>query len=107
MSPLTGESQPVTREAGATGGAERDALADPARVFAGSLCTEGEGEAVVSATAMHAHLGRIAALTERLGPEVSPLQEQVNRAAWLIAAIAVVSGVVFLLEPRSTRSTVP
>ncbi|MBS1891022.1 MAG: cation-transporting P-type ATPase, partial [Actinobacteria bacterium] len=95
MSPLTGESQPVTREAGAASGADRAPLEDPTRVFAGSLCTQGEAEAVVKATAMHTQLGRIAALTQRVGAEVSPLQEQVNRAAWLIAAIAVASGVVF------------
>ncbi len=94
MSPLTGESEPVTREAGGAG-----AVASPLEatdlVFAGSLCTQGDAEAVVTATAMHTQLGRIAALTQRVEPEVSPLQEQVNRAAWLIAAIAVGSGVVF------------
>ncbi|MBS1676185.1 MAG: cation-transporting P-type ATPase [Actinobacteria bacterium] len=94
MSPLTGESQPVTREAGPAS-PDHGPLEDPTRVFAGSLCTQGEAEGLVTATAMHTQLGRIAALTQRVGPEVSPLQEQVNRAAWLIAAIAVASGVVF------------
>jgi calcium-translocating P-type ATPase len=102
MSPLTGESQPVTREAGAA--RRRDPLADPTRIFAGSLCTQGEAEAVVTATAMHTQLGRIAALTQRVGAEVSPLQEQVNRAAWFIAAIAVASGVVFFLAGISLAS---
>jgi len=95
MSPLTGESEPVTREAGPPAAPGRDPLGDPTRVFAGTLCTQGDAEALVSATAMHTQLGRIAALTERVRAEVSPLQEQVNRAAWLIAAIAVASGVVF------------
>jgi calcium-translocating P-type ATPase len=94
MSPLTGESEPVTREAGA-GASGRAPLEDPTLVFAGSLCTQGEAEALVTATAMHTQLGRIAALTQRVTAEVSPLQEQVNRAAWLIAAIAVATGVVF------------
>jgi calcium-translocating P-type ATPase len=94
MSPLTGESEPVTREAGASAPG-RPPLEDPTRIFAGSLCTQGEGEGVVGATAMHTQLGRIAALTERVGSEVSPMQEQVNRAARLIAAIAIASGVLF------------
>ncbi|HVW46362.1 MAG TPA: cation-transporting P-type ATPase [Solirubrobacterales bacterium] len=98
MSPLTGESEPVTREAGPPAPpGRRNPLEDPTRVFAGTLCTQGEAEALVTATAMHTQLGRIAALTQRVRAEVSPLQEQVNRAAWLIAAIAVASGVVFFL----------
>jgi calcium-translocating P-type ATPase len=97
MSPLTGESEPVSREAGQDARSGRDPLEDPTRVFAGSLCTEGEAEALVTATAMHTQLGRIAALTERVTAEVSPLQEQVNRAARLIAVIAVASGALFFL----------
>ena len=64
-------------------------------VFAGTLCTGGEAQAVVFATAMGTQLGRIAALSQRVKPEVSPLQRQVNRVAWLIAAIAVGAGVLF------------
>ena len=40
-------------------------------------------------------VGRIAALSQRGEPEISPLQRQVNRVAWLIAAIAVAAGVLF------------
>jgi calcium-translocating P-type ATPase len=58
--------------------------------------TGGEAEAVVYATGMATQLGRIAALTQRVRSEVSPLQAQVNQAAWLIAAIAVGAGVLFL-----------
>ena len=47
------------------------------------------------ATAMSTQLGRIAALSQRVKPEISPLQRQVNKVAWLIAAIAVGAGVVF------------
>jgi calcium-translocating P-type ATPase len=45
---------------------------------------------------MATQLGRIAALSQRVKAEVSPLQVQVNRAAWLIAAVAVGAGVAFL-----------
>jgi magnesium-transporting ATPase (P-type) len=93
-SPLTGESQPVARTA------RRSRLAgSPLEsedlVFSGTLCTEGEAEAVVYATGMATQLGRIAALSQRIRTEVSPLQVQVNRVAVLIAAIAVAAGVLF------------
>jgi len=94
MAALTGESQPVVRSAAAV---RRTAtlLESEDVVFAGTLCTGGDAEAVVFATAMSTQLGRIAALSQRVKPEISPLQRQVNKVAWLIAAIAVGAGVVF------------
>ena len=96
MSPLTGESQPVAREASSDTRAATLLDAQDV-VFAGTLCVAGEAEAVVYATGMATQLGRIAALSQRMKAEVSPLQRQVNRAAWLIAAIAVASGLVFFV----------
>jgi magnesium-transporting ATPase (P-type)/GNAT superfamily N-acetyltransferase len=46
---------------------------------------------------MATQLGRIAALSQRVKPEISPLQRQVNRVAWLIAAIAVAAGGMFFI----------
>jgi len=96
MSPLTGESQPVMRSAD---GAPSAALALEAqdRVFAGTLCTGGDGHAVVYGTGMRTQLGRIAALSQTVTVEASPLQRQVNRAAQLIAGVAVALGVVFFV----------
>jgi calcium-translocating P-type ATPase len=97
-SPLTGEAQPVARSAHR---AERGATPAPSPlesedlVFSGTLCTGGEAEAVVYATGMATQLGRIAALSQRVRTEVSPLQVQVNRVAVLIAGIAVAAGVLF------------
>ena len=65
-------------------------------VFGGTLVTGGEAEAVVYATGMGTQLGRIAALTQRVRVEISPLQQQVNRAARLVAFVAVEHGLVFL-----------
>jgi magnesium-transporting ATPase (P-type) len=59
-------------------------------VFSGTLCTSGEAEALVYATGMGTQLGRIAALSQRVRPETSPLQRQVNRTAQLLAIVAVV-----------------
>jgi len=94
MAALTGESQPVVRSSAAVRRTPA-VLESEDVVFAGTLCTAGEAEAVVFATAMSTQLGRIAALSQRVKPEISPLQRQVNRVAWLIAAIAVAAGVLF------------
>jgi magnesium-transporting ATPase (P-type) len=96
MAALTGESQPVVRSAAAVRRAVSVLEAEDL-VFAGTLCTGGEAEAVVYATAMGTQIGRIAALSQRVKPEISPLQRQVNRVAWLIAAIAVAAGALFFV----------
>ena len=95
MAPLTGESQPVTRTATRSRPAPSPVESEDL-VFSGTLVTAGEAEAVIYATGMGTQLGRIAALTQRVEIETSPLQVQVNRAAKLIAAVAVGAGVLFL-----------
>jgi calcium-translocating P-type ATPase len=95
MSPLTGESQPVARSALRSRRAPSPLESDDL-VFGGTLCTAGEAAAVVYATGMATQLGRIAALSQRVRAEVSPLQRQVNSAAQLIAIVAVSAGVIFL-----------
>ena len=96
MSSLTGESQPVTRSAErsqpVTALLEAEDL-----VFAGTLCTGGDAQAVVYGTGMHTQLGRIAALSQTVVDEISPLQRQVNKAAQLIAIVAVALGVLFFV----------
>jgi calcium-translocating P-type ATPase len=95
LSTLTGESQPVYRSAELrdTTGPIVDARD---LVFSGSTCTGGEAKAVVVATGMQTELGRIAAMTERVTQEPSPLERQVRRVAWLIALVAVLVGFAFL-----------
>jgi calcium-translocating P-type ATPase len=94
-SALTGESLPVFRSAELT---DTDVGFLEARdlVFSGTVCTGGEAEAVVFATGMRTELGRIAALSERVGVELSPLEREVRRVAWLIAVVAVAVGLAFL-----------
>jgi calcium-translocating P-type ATPase len=94
-STLTGESMSVARSA------EWDDTNVPlleARdlVFSGTTCTGGDGSVVVVATGMRTELGRIAALSERVKSEQSPLERQVRRVAWLIAVIAVLLAAAFL-----------
>jgi calcium-translocating P-type ATPase len=95
MAALTGESQPVARTALRMRDAPSTLEADDL-VFGGTLVTAGEAEAVVYATGMATQLGRIAALSQRVRAEISPLQAQVNHAAQLIAWIAIGAGVAFL-----------
>jgi magnesium-transporting ATPase (P-type) len=95
LSTLTGESLPVSRSA---------EPADPSRtlleatdmVFSGTTCIGGEATTVVTRTGMYTELGRIAALTQRVRGDLSPLEQQVRRTTWTIAVVAVAAGVLFL-----------
>jgi len=95
MSALTGESVPVSRLAGpsADGTPELEARD---LLFSGTSCTGGEGQAIVLATGMRTQLGRIASLSQRVQVEESPLEREVRRVAWVIAAVAVFVGIAFL-----------
>ena len=95
LSTLTGESQPVLRSADF---ADTDGALLEARelLFSGTTCIGGEAEALVFATGMRTELGRIAALSERVTSETSPLEQQVRRVAWLISLVAVAAGLAFM-----------
>jgi calcium-translocating P-type ATPase len=95
MSTLTGESAPVTRSADAEDGKVPLLQAEEV-VFSGTVCTGGAAEALVTATGMGTELGRIAALSQRVGRDESPLERQVKRVARLIALVAIGAGVAFL-----------
>ncbi len=95
LSTLTGESAPVSRSAD-TPDVAGPLLEAQDVVFSGTACTGGEARAVVTATGMRTELGRIAALTARVKREDSPLERQVKKVAWLIAAVAVGFGIAFL-----------
>ena len=97
-SALTGESTPVTRSARGTQRVPRaERLVDvPDLIFSGTSCTSGTAVAVVHATGRRTELGRIAALSQRVTHEPSPLERQVRRVAWIIAAVAVAVGAAFL-----------
>ncbi len=95
LSTLTGESLPAFRSS------EPDDRRGPlleARdlLFSGTTCTGGEAETLVFATGMRTELGRIAALSQRVGRDPSPLERQVKHVAWVIALVAVVVGLAFL-----------
>ena len=95
VSALTGESAPVERLAGVVDSAAR-VLDSPVLVFSGTGCVGGSAEAVVHATGAHTEIGRIAALAGRRPASDSPLERQVRRVAYLIAAVALAVGIAFL-----------
>jgi calcium-translocating P-type ATPase len=94
MSSLTGESQPVARSSEPPATVSRLIEATDV-VFSGTTCLGGEARAVVFATGMRTEIGRIAALSQRRGAGQSPLELQVRRVAWMIAAVAIGAGAVF------------
>ncbi|HET6966125.1 MAG TPA: cation-transporting P-type ATPase [Acidimicrobiales bacterium] len=94
-STLTGESAPVMRSS-AGGGPGSGFLEATDLVFSGTECTAGQAKGVVFATGMHTQLGRIAALSQRSSAGRSPLEAQIRRVAWIIAAVAVSGGLAFL-----------
>ena len=95
MSTVTGESVAVERASTLT---DTDVPLLEARdlVLSGTTCTAGEARAVVFATGMGTELRRIASLSERVETDESPLEGQVRKVAWFIAAIAVVGAVAFV-----------
>ncbi|MDQ6806913.1 MAG: cation-transporting P-type ATPase, partial [Actinomycetota bacterium] len=95
LSALTGESAPALRSADLID-LSVPRIAAPDLVFSGTNCTGGEARGVVFATGMRTELGRIAALSERVKEEASPLEAQVRRVAWLIAGIAIAMSVAFV-----------
>jgi len=95
LSALSGESRPVSRR-GENGVLDESLLNARELLFSGTTCLGGEAVTVVTRTGMHTELGRIAALSQRVRTDPSPLERQVTRATWIIAAVAVAVGIAFL-----------
>lgn len=95
LSTLTGESVPTLIQANANATAG-PLIAAPDIVFSGTTVVGGAADGVVFATGMHTELGRVAALSQRVSTTESPLEMQVKRVAWLIAAVAVTMGIAFI-----------
>ncbi|GGC89142.1 magnesium-transporting ATPase [Tersicoccus solisilvae] len=95
LSTLTGESVPVLRAPRADSAPDGGTDAVDA-IFSGTVCTGGEARAAVTATGMHTELGRIAALTERVGHDSSPLERQVGHATRVIGIVSVLVAASFI-----------
>ena len=83
-STLTGESEAVRMESGAT-------------LFAGTFVIEGEARATVAATGAATRLAGIASMTQTTRRRATPLAHELARVVRTIAVIAVGVGVVFFV----------
>ncbi|MBW4095961.1 MAG: cation-transporting P-type ATPase, partial [Acidobacteria bacterium] len=96
VSTLTGESLPVFRSAGPIASEQVPLVHADDVVFSGSACVSGDALGVVYATGMRTEIGRIAALSQSVERDVSPLEQQVSRVARLIAFVAIGMGLAFI-----------
>ncbi|MBC7119113.1 MAG: cation-transporting P-type ATPase [Methanobacteriaceae archaeon] len=95
-STLTGESKPVRKVSHPI--TEYDNYVEiPNLVFAGTSITSGSGKAIVYRTGESTEFSKIAALTQEVKEEPSPLQKQISRVAKIIAIIAILMGITLFL----------
>jgi Ca2+-transporting ATPase len=97
-SALTGESEPVEKDATLQFESEK-ALADRRNmVYSGTIASYGRGEYVITETGMQTELGHIARMMQSVSQEPTPLQQRLNRLGRLLALGALVLvGVVFII----------
>jgi Ca2+-transporting ATPase len=95
---LTGESQPVEKDAEASIRPDAAVADRHTMVYMGTAVAYGRGEAIVVATGMRTELGRIAAAMQAVEREPTPLQRRLERLArWLASIALVLVGIIFLL----------
>jgi P-type Ca2+ transporter type 2C len=95
--PLTGESVPVDKDAGAVVTADAPLADRSTMVFKGTAVAAGRGLAIVTATGMLTELGHIARLLEGQAPP-TPMQRRLSALGRQIAiAACALCGVVFLI----------
>lgn len=95
QSTLTGESHAVRKTAEAVLRLDLTRAELPNLVFAGTSVAAGTGTAVVFAVGMESEFGKIAYLTQSIGEDFSPLQQELTRITKVVTAIAVSVGLVF------------
>ncbi|HLB25302.1 MAG TPA: cation-transporting P-type ATPase, partial [Nitrospirota bacterium] len=94
MAPLTGESEPMPRDAAPS---EEDLHESANVVLAGTLVVGGSGAAAAFATGMDTEFGRIAHLTGTVHPGRTPLQKEILKTTRVIAVIALTTGASFFI----------
>ncbi len=97
QSTLTGESNPVRKNAEAMLREDLSRFEIPNLIFTGTNVASGTGMSVVIATAMNTEFGKIANLTQTMEEVPSPLQVELNRLTKQISIIAISIGLVFFL----------
>ncbi|MCL1597858.1 MAG: HAD-IC family P-type ATPase, partial [Actinomycetia bacterium] len=87
-SALTGESEPVTKDADVLFETERALAERRNMVYSGTTVTRGRSEVVVTATGMSTELGKIAALIQGVTDGPTPLQERLDHLGKVLAGVA-------------------
>lgn len=95
-STLTGESKPV-RKVADVDYEDDNLVAMQNLVFAGTSVASGSGHAVVFATGSKTEFNKIAALTQKVKEEPSPLQKELSRVTQIIAILAILMGVILFI----------
>lgn len=95
QSTLTGESRPVRKTAEAVLHTDLTRAEISNLVFAGTNVASGTGRAMVFATGMQTEFGKIAQLTQSVGDELSPLQQEMKHVTKVVSIVAVSVGVLF------------
>jgi Ca2+-transporting ATPase len=97
-SSLTGESQPVEKEAGVVLDESLPVAERRNMVFMGTIISCGRGKAVVVETGMRTQLGRIADMIQEVRRERTPLQKRLDRMGRVLAIVALcIVAVIFAL----------
>jgi Ca2+-transporting ATPase len=97
---LTGESEPIEKEAAAlSGGPQAAPLGDRHNMaFMGTNVTYGRGVAVVTETGMNTELGHIATLIQEVDTGMTPLQKRLDQLGKVLGLVAlVIAGLIFVL----------
>lgn len=85
---LTGESEPVEKDADFVAGGEVLPADRRNMAYMGTIVTYGRGRMVVTETGMRTELGRIASMIQKVKTEVTPLQRRLNQLGQGLAAAA-------------------
>lgn len=97
QSTLTGESHAVRKTCEPFTQPRLARVEWPNVVFAGTQIAAGTGRAIVFATGMNTEFGKIAALTQGVQEELSPLQREMIHATRVVTVIAVGAGGLFFV----------
>ena len=73
----------------------------PNMVFAGTTVSAGSGKGVVVGTGMNSEVGKIAAITQSVKKDLSPLQKEMKRVVNTITLISVSLGILFFFLGKS------
>lgn len=96
-SALTGESEPVEKDAGIIC-TEETALAEMCNsIFMGTIVTQGRGKAVVVSTGMKTELGKIASILQAVKQEPTPLQRRLDKLGKALALFGILISVIIII----------